>query len=315
MKKFALIALLSLSILGVFCALLLLTPKAVQLVESKITFLQSSNIPGSVSAQEILIENLPRLQIVSASIAPPVFSSNVVLAKDFETGKILFAKNETQRVPPASTTKIMTALVAADFFKPADILTVPEKALVGGSSMGLSVGEKLTFRSLLYGMLLNSGNDAAYTIALNFPGGLGAFINKMNEKVVSLGLVDTHFQNPAGFDNPNHYSSAVDLATIARLAVLNPQLARIVSTKQTEILSTDKSKAHVLKNLNKLLLEEGVLGIKTGTTENAGENLVGLIEKNNHKILTVVLGSNDRFNESKRLIDWTYQNYTWGYLP
>ncbi|MDO8638989.1 MAG: D-alanyl-D-alanine carboxypeptidase, partial [Candidatus Daviesbacteria bacterium] len=169
----------------------------------------------------------------------------------------------------------------------------------------------LSFRSLLYGMLLNSGNDAAYTIAQNYSGGLDAFVVAMNNKAISLGLLNTHFTNPAGFDSLGHYSSAEDLAKIATIAIENPQLSRVVSTKETSVASIDKSTIHSLKNLNKLLDEPGVLGIKTGTTPLARENLVGLVERNGHKILTVVLGSNDRFGETNKLLDWTYSNFVW----
>lgn len=205
----------------------------------------------------------------------------------------------------------MTALVAIEHFKPADILVVTEDSLVGGSTMGLKVGESLTFRSLLYGMMLNSGNDAAYTIAINYPGGFYAFIDQMNKKAGELGLRNTHFQNPAGFDNESHYSSTQDLLKVAKAAMQNSQFAKVVSTKETSVISWDKSNAHELKNLNKLLSIEGVLGIKTGFTEKSGENFVGLVERGGHKVMTVVLDSDDRFGESEALMDWVFQNYSW----
>lgn len=248
-------------------------------------------------------------KLIDQKYTPPVLEAASVLAIDFEAGDILYQKNAHHRLPPASTTKIMTALVANEFFKPDDVLTVFPKAVVGGSTMGLIAFEKISYRDLLYGMMLNSGNDASYTIALNYPGSMDNFMNKMNEKVSELGLVNTHFENPAGFDHPNHYSSAGDLAIIAKVAAQNPELSKIFSTKETVVSSS--LKAHKLKNLNKLLGEQGVLGIKTGFTEKSGENLVGLVEKDNHKVLTVILNSEDRFDETKKLIDWIYQNYKW----
>src|SRR5690606_1392578 len=136
-------------------------------------------------------------------------------------------------------------------------------------------------------------------------------VSKMNEKVSELELVNTHFQNPAGFDNPNHYSSAFDLAHIARVAIDDPQISRIVSTKDTNVMSWDKVHKHELSNLNKLLGQEGVIGIKTGTTDLAGESLVGLVERDGHKVITVVLNSPDRFSETRALIKWIYSNYKW----
>ncbi|MFH1536262.1 MAG: D-alanyl-D-alanine carboxypeptidase, partial [Patescibacteria group bacterium] len=181
-----------------------------------------------------------------------------------------------------------------------------------GSRVGLFNGEDLSFRSLLYGMLLNSGNDAAFTLAENYPGGILGFVSAMNKKVLELGLQNTHFDNPAGFDSPNHYSSASDLAKITQEALKDSTLTRIFATKETNIVSLDKKYTHQLFNLNKLLEKvRGVVGVKTGTTEEAKENLVTLVERDGRKILLVVLGSNDRFLETTRLIDWVDSNFAW----
>ncbi|MDO8498885.1 MAG: D-alanyl-D-alanine carboxypeptidase family protein [bacterium] len=250
---------------------------------------------------------LPR----NLGLAPPQVSAVAVFVEDLNTNTTLFTKDAQKRVPIASTTKIMTALVAVNSFPEDAVLTVPAVSLVEGSNMGLKLGEKLSLRSLLYGMLLNSGNDAAYTIAANYPGGVGAFVREMNRRVSELGLSNTHFDNPAGFDSPNHYSSASDLARIASLVSQNHQLSWVVGTKEATVASADKSISHPLKNLNKLLDIPGVLGMKTGTTPLAKENLVGLAERGDHKILTVVLGSEDRFRETEKLLDWTDSNFRW----
>lgn len=252
---------------------------------------------------------IPRLKDNFTAI--PYVSATAVIVKDFSSRTLLYVKDPDKKVPIASTTKIMTALVAGEFYRPADALKVKSTSLATGSSMGLKVDEEMTFRSLLYGMLLNSGNDAAYTLADNYPGGKENFIAAMNAKALSLGLTNTHFTNPAGFDDINHYSSANDLAKIAEAAISNSQFSRVVSTKDTVVYSTDKQFEHQLKNLNKLLDLPGVLGIKTGTTPIAKENLVTLIERNNKKILIIVLGSDNRFAETEKLIDWTYSNFTW----
>lgn len=283
-------------------------------------------LPKAVNfaSTSVLAQNIDALQlppqvagIQKANILPknlgkpsPEISATAVLVQDLSSDFTLFVKDPDKRVPIASTTKLMTALVAVDHFKANEVLTVPDLSNAPGSSMGLKMGEKLTFRSLLYGMLLNSGNDAAYTIAANYPGGISAFVTAMNTKAYGMNLVNTHFDNPAGFDSANHYSSAADLGKIARLAAEDSQLARVVSTKETTVSSIDKNDIHILKNLNKLLGLPGVLGMKTGTTPEAKENLVGLIERDNHKILTVVLGSNDRFGETEKLIDWAFSNFT-----
>lgn len=272
--------------------------------------LQSLNLPVQIPIDFNRDKPLT-VEITSKQIAPPTFGSTAVLAIDYDTGQILYQKNIHQRLAPASTTKVMTALVSIEHFKMGDMLLVYPEDLVEGSTMGLKAGEMLTYRGLLYGMLLNSGNDAAYTIASNYPGGLAAFMNRMNQLVSQLSLKNTHFQNPAGFDAYDHYSSAYDLSVIAKQAVEHPTLARVVATQETLVSTLDQTQEHNLKNLNELLDVPGVIGIKTGFTEKAGENFVGLIERDHHKVITVVLGSSDRFGETKQLMDWVYQNYSW----
>lgn len=280
-------------------------PQAVQLVETKV-LAQNVIKPKVQNVAGVSKANIPQ----SKNNPMLTFSGSAVIAQDIDSGFVFFAKDPNKRVPIASTTKIMTALVAAEYFQAGQVLTVPEY-LAGGSTMGLKNGEQLNFRSLLYGMLLNSGNDAAYTIASNYPGGFDEFVRAMNEKARSLGLLNTHFDNPAGFDSSTHFSSASDLAKIAQIAYQNYQIARIVATKNTTVSSTDKAVVHSLRNLNKLLDIPGVIGFKTGYTAVAKENLVTLMEKDDHKILTVVLGSDDRFGETKALLDWVIGNFVW----
>lgn len=249
---------------------------------------------------------------VSKGIPAPEVSAKAILVKDLTTDTILFQKDASRPLPIASTTKIMTALVATEYFQPNSPLSVKDGANIRGARVGLFKGEDLSFRSLLYGMLLNSGNDAAFAIAENYPGGILGFVSAMNKKAAQLNLQNTHFDNPAGFDSPKHYSSASDLIKITQEALKNPQLTRIFATKETSIVSLDKKYNHQLSNLNKLLSSvRGVLGVKTGYTEEAKENLVTYINREGREILTVVLGSDDRFGESTKLIEWTYQNFTW----
>lgn len=249
---------------------------------------------------------------ISKNLPVPAFGARSVFIKDLTTDTVLYQKYSDVSLPIASTTKIMTALVANEYFQQNSVLTVRGSANISGSRVGLYAGENLTFRSLLYGMLLNSGNDAAFALAENYPGGVLGFVSAMNKKILYLGLKHTHFDNPAGFDSPKHYSSAADLANITQEALKDSTLARIFATKETNIVSLNKKYTHQLSNLNKLLTSvSGVLGVKTGTTQAAKENLVTLVERNGHRILLVVLGSDDRFGETTRLIDWTYANFTW----
>lgn len=272
--------------------------------------LVSSQIPQNNSqVAGIQKYNIPP---ISNNLPLPNSTARAVLIKDLGTDTILYQKDANLSFPIASTTKIMTALVASEYFKPNSELIVGSSANTPGSKVGLVSGENLTFRSLLYGMLLNSGNDAAFTLAENYPGGVLGFVSAMNKKVAEKGLNNTHFDNPAGFDNPNHFSSASDLSFITEEALKNDTLSKIFATKETNIVSLNKKYTHQLFNLNKLLTNvKGVLGVKTGTTAQAKENLVTLVERDNHKVLLVVLGSNDRFGETTKLIDWTYSNFTW----
>ncbi|MBI4036354.1 D-alanyl-D-alanine carboxypeptidase [Candidatus Daviesbacteria bacterium] len=300
---------LIISLLLIIFATLVITTLSF-LVDSAENFLTGASIPkNNAEVAGVQKYNIPP---ISKSINPPQFSARAVLAKDLESSTILFEKNLKTKLPIASTTKIMTALVSSAYFAQNAPLTVNSGAGIIGASAGFLKGETLSFRSLLYGMLLNSGNDAAYSIAENYPGGVTGFVTAMNQKAKELNLLYTHFDNPAGFDSPNHFSSAEDLAIITQEALKNPQLAKIFATKETEVSSMDKTKTHSLRNLNKLLSSVvGVLGVKTGYTKEAKENLVGLVERNNHRILTVVLGSNDRFGETSALIEWVYKNFTW----
>ncbi len=312
--KFGLLALL---ILGAALPGLLLVVQLIEVAQQRVVLtadelnVRANNIPNVVSPVQA-VESPKQPTITDLGKLAPDFGALAVLAEDVKTGRVLFGKDVSERRSPASTTKLMSALVAIEYYKLGDILTVMPEDIVGGSSMGLHSGETVTFRGLLYGMLLNSGNDAAFTIARNYPGGLSGFIEKMNLKAKELGLKNTHFQNPAGFDGNTHYSSAEDLAKIATEAVENEQIAKIVATKDTSVLAMDRSKEHDLHNLNQLLNEPGVIGIKTGFTEKSGENFVGLVERDNHKVLTVVMGSNDRFGETKALMNWVYSNFVWG---
>ncbi|MBI2039938.1 D-alanyl-D-alanine carboxypeptidase [Candidatus Microgenomates bacterium] len=249
---------------------------------------------------------------VSKNLPFPQISARAILIKDLETDTILYQQDINLPLPIASTTKIMTALVGVEYFKQNSVLKVSDSAGIPGTKVGLFRDEDLSFRSLLYGMLLSSGNDAAYTIAENYPGGIIGFVSAMNKKASHLNLKNTHFDNPAGFDSSRHFSSASDMAKITQEALKDYQLSRIFATKQTNIVSLDKRYNHRLANLNRLLSEVvGVLGVKTGKTEAAKENLITLIERDGHRVLIVLLGSDNRFAETTKLIDWTYSNFSW----
>src|SRR6266568_3026951 len=231
------------------------------------------------------------------AVGEPTITAKTAIILDRGSQVILFSKNPLLRFSMASTTKIMTALVALDYYKLDDILTV-KTALVEGSGLNLSRGEQFHFIDLLYAMLLPSANDAAQAIADNYPGGAGAFVKQMNEKAKSFHLSNTHYTDPIGLDDDGDYSTVVDMARLASSAVANTTFVDVTSTKYKIIYSRNFAKQYSLTNLNKLLGVDGVTGIKTGTTEGAGEVLVTSVVKNRHEYIIVVMDSTDRFYDT-----------------
>jgi D-alanyl-D-alanine carboxypeptidase (penicillin-binding protein 5/6) len=223
----------------------------------------------------------------------------------------LFAKNPELRFSPASTTKIMTALTALAYFKPSDILTV-KTATSDGAVLGLQQGEKMTFENLLYALLLPSANDAALAISENYPGGESAFVNAMNENARKFNLFNTHYQDPAGLLDDGDYTTPVDLARLASVAIKNPEFVKIVSTKSRTIRdASGGGNVYALDNLNKLLGIDGVYGVKTGYTEEAGQVLVTSKLENGHTIILIVMSSDDRFLDTQRLLDLVSGNISY----
>lgn len=243
----------------------------------------------------------------------PIFSAQGVLAVDLASGVALFEKDADKALLPASTTKIVTALVAMNSFNKDDVIEIGN-IVVEGQKMGLKKGEKIKVTDLLYGLLVYSANDAAEALAQNFPGGRDNFILAMNDFAKSLHLENTNLTNPSGLDGyGNHIvSTARDLIRISAYAMKNSEFAKIVGTKEITVKSVDGKVVHKLANVNQLLEKvPGVLGVKTGWTESARENLVTYIERDGHKIMIAVLGSQDRFGETKELINWIFANYSW----
>lgn len=236
----------------------------------------------------------------------PTITAEGVYLVDLPSFTPLLSRNEHEKLFPASTTKIITALVAYDVYKPDQIITV-KRTIGDGQVMGLVAGEKITVENILYGMLVYSGNDAAFVLADNY--GFDKFIALMNEKAKQLGMKDSHFVNPNGLDSGEQHTTAFDLALAARELLKNPYLAKIVSTKEITISDVDFKYFHQLNNVNKLLGEiQGVGGLKTGYTEEAGENLVSFYKKNGHEFVIVILKSLDRFNDTTNIINWINAN-------
>jgi serine-type D-Ala-D-Ala carboxypeptidase (penicillin-binding protein 5/6) len=241
----------------------------------------------------------------------PQLSAKFYFAMDLDSQYVFTSLNADQEVYPASTTKMMTALVVLDAF-PLDQEIVVSRSYPEGSHLGLTRGVKITVEKLLYAMLVQSANDAAEILAENYPGGRPVFIQAMNVKASALGLRHTHFVNPTGLDETGHYSSAADLVRLAEVLVQDRELSRIVSTENAVLSVSDDGSSYIVSNVNQLLGKvPGVLGIKTGFTDGAGQALVTLVNRDNHPVLITVLGSQDRFTDSQTLIEWVYSNFTW----
>lgn len=241
-------------------------------------------------------------------------SAKAAIVVNYDTGEVVFAKNSRDRLPAASTIKIMTALLALDNKKLTDKFTVSKKAAeVGEDSMGLSEGEQLALDDLLYGLLLPSGNDAAVTIAEGVSGTEDAFTTLMNDKAKQLGLKDTKFINASGLDEDTEqqYTTAYDLLTLARYTWdRHKDFRRVVSTYHIYLDANVTHKAFDLYNgTNLLTTYPGVQGIKPGYTPEAGLCLVTYTENQNVKLIAVVLGSDNRKKEMVELLDYAYSKY------
>ncbi|HSX09126.1 MAG TPA: serine hydrolase [Candidatus Saccharimonadales bacterium] len=237
------------------------------------------------------------------AVSQPTISAQSAIILDRGSQVILFSKNPQLRFSMASTTKIMTALVAFDYYKSNDILTV-KRSYVEGSGLNFYAGEQFRFIDLMYAMLLPSANDAAQAIADNYPGGADAFVAKMNQKAQSLHLTSTHYSDPIGLDDDHDYSTVIDMARLASYAVTLPNFVDITSTKYKTISSIGSTRQYPLVSTNELLGIDGVTGIKTGTTEGAGEVLVSSVVKKNHTYIIVVMDSQDRFADTSKLLNF-----------
>lgn len=231
---------------------------------------------------------------------------------DFDTGRVLYDKNGDEKRKMASLTKIMTSILLVENCDMEEQIEVPKKAAqIGGSTVGLKAGDIVTAKSLLYGMLLPSGNDCAYTVAIHLGGTIENFAKMMNDKAKVLGLTSTNFVNPHGLDNENHYTTAKEMAYLTRYALKNPYIDEAVKTKSITINFGSFTKT--LNNTNSLLRTyEKADGVKTGFTNGAERCLVSSATDNDRRYICVVLGATTtkiRFNTSKLLLEETFKKY------
>ncbi len=259
--------------------------------------------------------------------------TEIFYIESLDTGTVLFEKNSTQKASPASLTKIVTAALALEHCKDLNtVITVPEHCIrlldgTGSSLAGLKVGEELTMRSLLYCLLVSSANEAAMIIADYIGGTIADFIGMMNSLAAELGCENTHFANPHGLDEPDHYSCAADMAKIAKYAMQFPVFNEITSTTQYTVPATNMSEERKISTTNYMMLPgykeyylEGAKGIKTGSTSIAGKCIVTTATRNGYSYLAVAMkgpfydydkdGVNENFSfmDTKAMLDWAFEN-------
>ncbi|MDI9463182.1 MAG: D-alanyl-D-alanine carboxypeptidase family protein [Bacillota bacterium] len=250
---------------------------------------------------------------VAGALEPPSVTARAAIVLDQATGRILFSKNAYEQLPMASTTKIMTAILAIESGRLDETVTVSEYAsLAEGSSIDLEAGEKKTLEELLYGLILQSGNDAAVAIAEHLSGSVEEFAKAMTARSRELGANGTSFANPHGLNNENHYATAYDLALIASHAMSLPKFREVASTREKKISWTGRPYDRILHNQNRLLtMYEGAEGIKTGWTTPAGRCFVGAASREGWRLISVVLNAPQMWEDTITLLDFGFNNYAW----
>lgn len=267
--------------------------------------LRSQLVPAPTQVQEVLKAPTKKLTVEEISS-----SSKAAFFIDVKSGSVLYQKGAHEKLPIASLTKLMTAIVTVSEVKAGTVFATPALTTTGlDSTMGLAPGDRLTVEELLHGLLINSGSDAAQTLAVGISGSEKEFAAKMNEYAKLFGLTETSFANASGTDDQGGYSSAADVAKIAKIALKSPQIKDIVTIK-SYTASSEGGKKYSLTNTNKLL-DSSFRGIKTGTTYGAGECLVSLYKEGDREIVGVLLGSKSRFTETTNVIKWTREAFSW----
>lgn len=243
--------------------------------------------------------------------APPAITAKAAYVWSPQTNHVLYEKQSNESFPIASLTKIASALTAYQTIDLEETFSTP--STVGGvigSTMGLMPNEQIAGWDLMRGMLIASGNDAAFTLASAHPQGYEGFVSQMNTIVAELGLTETHFTNPIGYDDAQNFSSASDVAMLSWQLLRNPMLADIVKTQEATVFGDGGHMVHAIQTTNALLQRDPTItGVKTGTSQTAGQNLVISQERDGHVTIVVLLGSTERFTDAQKLLDWAERGF------
>ena len=248
--------------------------------------------------------------VSSYAVEMPDISAKSAVVICADTGEVVFEKDAYQKMPMASTTKIMTSVLALEFGSDEHFLTVTDEMVsVEGSSIGLLPDDKISLKTLVKGMLLESGNDAANSVAHIVGGSTPNFVAIMNSKAKEIGMNSTSFETPSGLDGENHYSTAFDMALLGAYAIKNPEFKQICSSKEQVVFYGNAPYRRVFTNNNKLLdTYDGVFGIKTGFTKKSGRCLVSAVERDNKTLIAVTLNAPDDWNDHKKMYDYSFEN-------
>ena len=269
--------------------------------------------PLPVGSKAYKIRNaFPPLVFLPEHDQGPLIKASASVLIESGSGAVLYAKLEDQRRAPASTTKMMTAIVALEKGKLDKIVKISRRAAgTPGSSIWLRAGERISIRELLKGIMLRSGNDGSMAVAEGISGSMESFVDLMNRKAKEIGALNTNFRNPHGLRAPSHYTTALDLALIARYGLANPLFSGLVRQKTAVIRWAEHSRELGVTNTNRLLWSlEGADGVKTGTTNEAGHCLVASATRDGKQLIAVVLNSPDRWGDCVRLLEYGFREFS-----
>ena len=264
-----------------------------------------------ITQNSLLLETkIPPNPILKLVSKPSLSAQNFILV-DVDTNKILLSQNIDQKIFPASTTKLATALTALNLYPLDEVVTINQEYTTG-KVMELKLNEKITVKSLVSALLVYSANDSAFSLANHYQSGVSGFVEQMNLLMTKYNLKNTHFTNVDGIHSEDHYSTVYDLSQLGRLSIKNPIVTDVVKTKELTVSDVANQIQHRLVSTNELLgIVPEIKGLKTGWTPEAKGSFIGLIEINGHQVISVVSQSDDRFSDTKTLVNWLKQNVTW----
>jgi D-alanyl-D-alanine carboxypeptidase (penicillin-binding protein 5/6) len=239
--------------------------------------------------------------------AKPSIKAAALYLVELKSGRVLLEKDATRRLPPASLTKIMTALVALESAPLQKVVKIDRRALVHPSSLKFQPGEEYLLRDLVTAMMVASANDACEAVAWHVGGDIKHFVTMMNDRARALGLTNTHFANACGFDAPGHYSTAADLAHLTEQALQQPFFSMMVRTLTRDISTVDGTRRMSLHSTNELLVDPDVNGVKTGYTSKAGRCLIASMFKDGQRLLLVGLNLMDQWEQASKLLRYGHE--------